>query len=373
MARALLRAKPDRRQVSGTSSGPELLSIEAALARLSSFDSILDARTPAEHQEDHIPGACCTPVLSNEERVLIGTQYKSDSFEAKRLGAAKIARNVATLLETELADKPRRWSALVYCWRGGNRSGALATILSKVGWRISLIEGGYKAFRQHVLASMPGLVEARTFRVVCGVTGSGKTRFLDALARQGAAVLDLEKLAQHRGSLLGAMPESPQPSQKAFESRVWAALRSLPMDQPIYVESESKKIGNVQVPEALMTKMRASACVDVCLEMDPRVSLLCEEYQHFFSQPTRLLEQIEKLRPLVGDDMAEQWRGQVEAGDWRSLVRGLLEHHYDPSYRRSISRNFPGHAQAVAVRPSGITPADYDAAASILLGKRSTS
>ncbi len=373
MARALLRAKPDRRLVNGTPSGPELLSIEAALARVSSFDSILDARTPAEYQEDHIPGACSAPVLTNEERVLIGTQYKSDSFEAKRLGAAKIARNVARLLETELANKPRHWSALIYCWRGGNRSGALATILSKVGWRISLIEGGYKAFRQHVLASMPSLVKARTFRVVCGVTGSGKTRFLDALARQGAAVLDLEKLAQHRGSLLGAMPQAPQPSQKAFESRVWAALRSLPVDQPIYVESESKKIGNVQVPEALMTKMRASACVEVCLETESRVSLLCEEYQHFFSQPTRLLDQIEKLRPLVGDDMAEQWRGQVAAGDWRSLVRGLLEHHYDPSYRRSISRNFHGHAQAVAVRPSGITPADYDAAASILLGNRSTS
>lgn len=352
--------------------GPETVSVEALLAGSIAFDDILDARTPAEFEADHLPGAISTPVLSDHERVIIGTRYTTDSFEAKREGAARIARNIASLLETTLADRPRDWSPVVYCWRGGSRSGALAIVLTQIGWRVKVIGGGYKAFRQHILSSLSGLVAERRFRVVCGVTGCGKTRFLHALSERGAAVLDLEAIATHRGSLLGAVPDRAQPSQRLFESRLWAALQALPTDEDIYVESESRKIGNVQIPQVLMEKMRASECLSLSLPTQDRVTLLCEEYAHFLREPARLELQIEKLRPLIGDEQTRCWLDQIERQDWRALVEGLLDQHYDPSYTRSIGRNYPGQATARVVVLGGPAPSDYDSAASILLEKRST-
>lgn len=358
--------------MSSRPSGPETISVEALLTGSIPFDDILDARTPAEFEADHLPGAISTPVLSDHERVIIGTRHATDSFEAKREGAARIARNIASLLETTLADRPRDWSPVVYCWRGGSRSGALAIVLAQIGWRVKVIGGGYKAFRQHILAGLPSLVGERRFRVICGVTGCGKTRFLHALSQRGAAVLDLEAIAAHRGSLLGAVPEKAQPSQRLFESRLWAALRALPTDQDIYVESESKKIGNVQIPEVLMEKMRSSECLNLSLPTQDRVTLLCEEYAHFFREPARLKLQIEKLQPLIGDEQTQCWLDQIRRQDWRSLVEGLLDRHYDPSYARSIRRNYPGQSTAGVVLLGGPAPNDYDSAASILLEKRST-
>jgi len=347
---------------------PRIVSAQEVLRSVSVFDTIIDTRTLPEFEEDHIPGAINLPVLNTAERVEIGTLYKEDAFRAKRRGAALVARNIAHHLIDTLADKPRDWLPLVYCWRGGNRSGAMATIFSKIGWRVSLLEGGYRAYRREVIGAIRACVAALRFVTVCGVTGSGKTRFLSALARQGHQVLDLEALAQHKGSLLGFDPASPQPSQKYFESLVLRALQGYAPDRPVYVESESRKIGQVQVPEALILAMRASPCVSLELPLAERVALLCEEYQHFFQTPEALKEQIQKLVALHGHSVCAAWCALVDQQQWRSLVECLLVQHYDPSYHRSLHKNYPGATQGQTLQLSGHEPEDYESVAASFSG-----
>jgi len=347
-------------------SNPAIVNVQQVLDQFQAYDTIIDVRTPAEFEEDHLPGAINLPVLDNDQRILVGTGYKGDPFTAKKIGAALMSRNIAHHLEQHLLNRPKDWSPLVYCWRGGNRSGGMATVLAKIGWRVSLLEGGYKAYRTHLMASLPGLVSRLAFRVVCGPTGSGKTRLLGCLAEQGQQVLDLEALACHRGSLLGAEPSSSQPSQKAFESLLFDRLRTLTPDRPVYVESESKKIGNLHLPDALMTQMRASDCIRIEMPTTARVCLLCEEYQHFLDNPGPLIQQLQKMAPLVGHGTVEGWLAQVTARDWPGLVGALLAVHYDPSYHRSIQRNFLKIAQATTVTIATAQRSDYEAAAASL-------
>jgi tRNA 2-selenouridine synthase len=328
-----------------------------ALDSLSQFDTIIDARTPAEHAEDRLPGAVNWPSLDDEQRVVVGTLYKQvNAFEAKKRGAAMVARNVAAHIERELLDKPKGWKPLVYCWRGGNRSGAMATIFSAIGFQVTLLEGGYKAFRQAVLADIPLLAQNLNFRVVCGPTGVGKTRLLHALARAGAQVLDLEALAEHRSSVLGSLPGQPQPSQRLFDSRVWAALRAFDRRHPVYVEAESKRVGNVTVNDALMTRMRASSCLTVALSPDARVKLLMEDYAQFSSDTEFFCERLGLLTVLRGKNTVATWQAQARAGDTQGVVQALLDQHYDPKYEESMRRNFAAYAQSRVW-----TPADGEA------------
>jgi len=325
-----VEAEPPRRREGS-------VGIEEALA----FDEIIDTRSPAEFSEDHIPGAINLPVLDNEERARIGTLHKQVSaFEAKKAGAALVSRNIALHLETVLADRPRSYLPLVYCWRGGNRSGAFTTVLRAIGWNACQLEGGYKAYRRHVIAELAALPERHQFRVVCGPTGVGKSRFLKALAECGAQVLDLEDLAAHMGSVLGAYPDRPQPPQKLFETRVWHALRGFSAEKPVFVESESRKIGNLHTPDPLLTRMRASPCIRLMADIPVRVALLKEEYAHFLADAESLNRQLDCLVPLLGRERVEAWKAQARAGQWDELVADLLIHHYDPAYARSLERNY---------------------------------
>ena len=327
------------------------------LADLAQFDTIIDARTPAEHAEDHLPDAVNWPSLYNEQRITVGTMYKQvNPFEAKKRGAAMVARNVADHIERELLDKPKSWKPLVYCWRGGNRSGAMATIFSAIGFHVTLLEGGYKAYRHAVLAAIPPLAQALQFRVLCGPTGVGKTRLLHALARAGAQVLDLEALAEHRSSVLGLLPGQPQPTQRMFDSRVWAALRAFDPGRPVYVEAESKRVGNVTVDDALMTRMRASPCLTVELSTSARVLLLMEDYAQFSQDTEYFCQRLDLLTELRGKGTVAAWQAQARAGDTPGVVQALLDQHYDPKYEESMRRNFAAYAQArVWSPPDGAT------------------
>ena len=228
------------------------------------YDTVIDARTPAEYALDHIPGAVSAPVLDDAERAQVGTLYKQVSpFEAKKLGAALVAKNVARHIEQAFSKKDKSWRPLVYCWRGGKRSGAMAHILREVGWQAETLAGGYRAYRRWVVEQLATLPEQFEFTVVHGPTGSGKSRFLAALGRAGAQVLDLEALAQHRGSVLGGLPGERQPSQKWFESLVLAELQKFNRRAPVFVEAESKKIGELQVPEALMARINVDCTLRV--------------------------------------------------------------------------------------------------------------
>ena len=331
---------------------------------LRTFPDRIDVRSPSEFAEDHIPGATSHPVLDDAERARIGTMHvQVSAFAAKRAGAALVARNIAAMLEAEFADKPRDWAPLVYCWRGGKRSGALTHMLNEIGWRAAQLDGGYRAYRRHVVASLAALPGRFRFVVICGLTGSGKSRLLGALADVGAQVLDLEGLAQHRGSLLGDLPDAPQPTQKWFESQLLEALERLDPARPVYVESESRKIGTVQVPDALLDAMRAADCVSLDTPQPLRVALLKEEYAHFLADPAALSKRLAHLVGLHGKKTIAQWDAAAAAGDWDTLVGELLVRHYDPTYARSIERNFPRIGEAIHIAPTDIGQAAFRATA----------
>ena len=339
-----------------------LISADEAMARYEHFDAVIDARSEGEHAEDHLPGALNWPSLNNEERIRVGTLYKQVSpFEAQKIGAALVAANISGHIQAHVLDKPKSWQPLIYCWRGGKRSNSLALILGQIGFKVHLIEGGYKAFRKAVIDDTPRRVAPLQLRVLCGPTGSGKTRLLQALAAQGAQVLDLEALASHRASVLGVIPGQPQPSQKAFETRLWDALRRLDPSRAVFVEAESKKVGNVTIPDSLIEAMRGSLCVRLDLSLAHRVQLLMEDYDYFVQDAAFFCERLDKLTDLKGRAVVEDWKARVQAGQTAEVVAELLEKHYDPGYESSTARNFRRYALA---RPLALKGPGLDAMAS---------
>ena len=335
---------------------PALLGFEEVLARLDGFDAIIDVRSPSEFALDHLPGAINCPVLDDAQRIEVGTLYKQvNAFEAKKVGAAMVAKNIGQAIETRWRDMPRDWHPLIYCWRGGNRSGAMAHILAKVGWPVIQLDGGYKAYRNYVNAAL-AQPPALSFIVICGTTGSGKSRLLEVLHGIGAQVLDLEQLAAHRGSVLGNLPSQPQPSQKAFESAMWQQLRQFDPGRPVFVESESKKVGNLRVPDAVMDSMRAAPCVSLTLSRPNRVRLLMEDYSHFTLNPETLNTQLDCLLSLHGREKIGRWHAMANGGKMPELVDQLLVEHYDPAYLRSIERNFAQFGQAEVLELEDISP-----------------
>jgi len=334
------------------------------IAQLALYPDRIDVRSPSEFADDHIPGAASHPVLDDEERARVGTLHAQESaFVAKQHGAALVARNIAAMLESSFAGKPRDWRPLVYCWRGGKRSGSLTHVLNEIGWKAAQLDGGYKAYRRSVIEALARLPQTLSYRVICGVTGSGKSRLLRALAGAGAQVLDLEDLARHRGSLLGDLPGAPQPSQKRFESLLWDALRNLDPARPVFVEAESKKVGEIRVPQNLIDAMWASPCLRLETALPCRVALLRDEYAHFIADPAELGHKLSHLTALRGADTTARWRDQAAAGDWDALVEDLLVTHYDPVYLRSMRRNYPQYDSAEVVEVSDFGHAAWAEAA----------
>ncbi len=339
-----------------------------AVARLDSFSAVIDARSEDEFALDHLPGAINWPSLNNDERKRVGTMYVQVSpFEAQKHGAALVAANIARHIENNILDKPKSWQPLVYCWRGGKRSNSLALVLGQIGFKVTLVEGGYKAFRAAVLADMPQLAQRLKYRVVCGLTGSGKTRLLQALEAAGGQVLDLEALASHRSSVLGLLPGQPQPSQKRFDTLVWQRLRGFDPARAVFVESESRKVGNLAVPEALIAAMRVSPCLRLELPDDERVALLLEDYEFFVRDRDLFCRRLDALVELRGKATVQGWKDKVREGDFNTVVRELLSLHYDPGYERSMRNNFARYADAVPVAARNGSMSEMDALARGLL------
>jgi tRNA 2-selenouridine synthase len=317
------------------------ISAEQALENLDSFSAIIDARSESEYALDRLPSAVNWPTLTDAERHAIGTEYAQvNAFEAKKRGAALAAKNIAAHIEREVIPLPKNWKPLIYCWRGGKRSGSLSLVLSEIGFEVSMIDGGYKAFRAAIVKDIPRLAQQLRYRVICGPTGSGKTRLLQALLAEGAQVLDLEALAEHRSSVLGLIPGQQQPSQKQFDMRVWDALRKLDPARTVWAESESKKVGNVSIPDELMQVLRDSPCARIDMPTEERVSLLMEDYAFYVRDPEFFCQRLDVLRDLRGHAVVEQWQLQVRSGQVAQVVRELLELHYDPGYLSSTRRNF---------------------------------
>ncbi len=330
-------------------------------AEIARHPSRIDVRSPSEFAIDHLPGAANAPVLDDAERARIGTIHAEVSgFAARREGAALVSRNIARIIDTLARDKPIEWSPLVYCWRGGQRSRSLAHVLGEIGFDAVQLAGGYRAFRRHVVEQLAALPAQRRFVVVCGFTGAGKTRLIEALARRGAQVLDLERLARHRGSLLGDDPSAPQPSQKHFETGIHSALEAADAARPVFVESESRRIGKLQLPDAVLEAIRGAPALHLDTPAPLRASLLMRDYAHFRADPGTLVERLRPLAPLVGNEAVARWDALAGEGDFDTLVADLLERHYDPLYRRSIERHFPRDARQPRLAPASVDDGAFD-------------
>lgn len=344
------------------------VSASDALAALTQFDAIVDVRSPGEFAEDHIPGAENWPVLDDEERRIVGTLYKQDPLEARRLGATLVARNVARLLDERTGGRAKTWRPLVYCWRGGQRSLSLHWFLGQIGFRSRQLVGGYKAYRAQVRDELQTLPAQFRYRVLCGLTGCGKTRLLQALAAEGAQVLDLEGLAAHRGSVLGGLPDQPQPTQKRFDSALWATLRQLDPAHPVFVESESRKIGRIALPAQLLTALHTQGQpLWVDLPAAERVALLLQDYAHFAADPAGFCAMLDGLVELRGRARVAAWQAQASAGDWAGVFEALMREHYDPGYASSLHRHFPALAGTTPLALADTRPDTLRAAARQLL------
>ncbi len=303
------------------------------------FDTIIDVRSPAEYLEDHIPGAINLPVLSNDERAEVGTIYKQQSpFKARKRGAALISQNIAKHLDDALKDKDNDWLPLVYCWRGGQRSGAMARIFSEIGWSVSVLEGGYKHYRRQVQLGLMETANAISPILLDGPTGSGKTVILHALVEQGGQVIDLEHIACHRGSVLGGIPGQDQPAQRLFESRLYDALKGMDMTKPVIMEAESSKIGGLHIPDAIWKAMLGAPCVKISTKMEARVNHILSEYEHITTHTDALLRLVKGMINRHGHDITNDWKSLIADKDWSGLVRDLITQHYDPAYQGSSER-----------------------------------
>ncbi|MEJ6389717.1 tRNA 2-selenouridine(34) synthase MnmH [Gymnodinialimonas ulvae] len=298
------------------------------------FDTIIDVRSPAEYAEDHVPGAVNMPVLSNEERATVGTIYVQDSpFKARKIGAALVARNAASAIEAHMMDHDGGWRPLVYCWRGGQRSGSFTSILQQIGWRAETLHGGYQSYRRHVVAQ---LYDATLpFRVIRldGLTGTAKTDTLNAAATLGAQVLDLEGLARHRGSILGDI-DGDQPAQKMFESRILATLATFDPAKPLLIEAESARIGALRLPPALWLPMKSSPRIVLDATPQHRARYLAAQYAALVATPDALTTRLNGLRPIAGHDRVNRWLDLLNQGRAEALAHALITDHYDPAYRR---------------------------------------
>jgi len=299
-----------------------------------SFDEVIDVRSPLEYREDHITGARNLPVLDDAERAQVGTIYKQVSpFEARKMGAALVSRNIARLLETHFASKPASYRPLLYCWRGGQRSGSLATVLNDTGWPVGVIEGGYRAYRRHVRDAITRCSSSLSLVVLNGYTGSGKTLVLRELRRRGAQVLDLEGLALHKGSVFGGDPHRPQPTQKRFESLLFDSLDGFDSDSPVFLEAESSKVGRIHLPQDLWAAMKRAPVIEIDSPLDARAAFLTRDYREWLRDPDRIRKTLDRLHNLVPSDRLDAWNRRIDQEEWVPLITELLAEHYDRRYQ----------------------------------------
>lgn len=331
------------------------------VADLADFHEIIDVRSPAEFAEDHIPGAINCPVLDDAQRIEVGTLYKQVSpFEAKKIGAALVSENIARHLKERFLDRPKHWKPLIYCWRGGDRSGSMTTIFRAIGWPAGQLDGGYKAWRRHVIEQLDGLPKKFSFIVIAGPTGSAKTHVLQAIGGLGEQILDLESLASHKGSVLGALPDARQPTQKMFETLLLQTLAGFDPARPVYVEAESRKVGNLHVPEALMARIRVGDCCFIDASLPARVSFLLRDYDYFTRNTTYLSQRLAALHGLQSNETLAGWQARVAAGEWPQLVEELLTLHYDPLYRRSQATHYAGQPDSPRYASDDLSPAGIE-------------
>ena len=302
------------------------------------FDDVIDVRSPLEFEDDRIPGSINLPVLSDAERKMIGTMYKQRSkFEAKKLGASIVSKNISNHLKNYLYNKNRDWLPLIYCWRGGQRSYALATILDQIGWKVEVVDGGYKSFRKHISEFLNRNIDRYYLILLTGNTGTAKTKVLNLIEKRNGQTIDLESLANHKGSVFGSQGQK-QPSQKLFETLIYDKLVNLKTNEPIFVEAESNKIGNLHIPKEFWKLMKSAPQIELSATVEKRAKFLVEEYSEITTDLDLLEKQITSLSTIAGHKVVESWLQMAKNKEFYELVKQLMEKHYDPRYKRSLFR-----------------------------------
>lgn len=328
--------------------GRNLAKIRFPLPEGTHFDEIVDVRSPSEFARDHVTGAVNLPVLGDEERARVGTIHKQEStFEARKIGAGLVAKNISRHIEEHFSSKPQDYRPLLYCWRGGHRSGSLATVLGDIGWSVAVVEGGYKTYRQDVVDTILEKSESLRFILLNGFTGAGKTLVLKSMSDTGHQVLDLEDLANHKGSVFGGDPDNPQPAQKRFESLLYDCLRKFTPDRPVFLEAESAKIGRLNIPNPLWQRMKTASVIEISTPLKSRAEYLTEDYREWLGDEGRIKRTLGRLRGFHSHDQIAEWEGQSERGEWFELVSSLLAEHYDKRYSVAGSGYFQAPSSSI--------------------------
>ena len=297
------------------------------------INQIIDVRSPDEYSEDHIPNSLNIPVLNNNERKLIGTIYKNENpFKAKKLGASLISKNIANFIRNKLINTPGNWKPLIYCWRGGQRSKSLAITLAEIGWEVYVLKGGYKTYRKYINTYLNQIIDKNKYIVLRGPTGNAKTKIIEKLEQVGSPVLNLEKLANHKGSLLGKDHTKPQPSQKLFESLLYYKLKNFNKNKPILIESESSKIGNLFLPSGLVTRIENSPCIDIYTSLNARIEFLLKDYSKFILKKNSFKELFLYAQIKLGSKAVNKWKNNYYKKKWKNLASQIINEYYDPLY-----------------------------------------
>jgi tRNA 2-selenouridine synthase len=292
---------------------------------------IIDVRTPLEYAEDHLPGAYNLPILTNEERVEIGTIYKQQGSQRARIRGMELTCGRFSDMTREAAAQANGRPILVYCWRGGLRSLSMAILIESCGYPVAQLKGGYKSFRNQVSAYFEDFTPPAPLIIIHGMTGSGKTTFINCLDRSNWTVIDLEGLARHRGSAFGSFGLGEQPSQKRFDTLLWDALRQAPGDRPLVLEGESQRIGRITLPGNLYNVMSASCKVWCKVSLDTRVARLTDEYARpEFREP--IAEALERIRKKLGGEQYTKLMNMLDCWDIPGITRSLIECYYDKLY-----------------------------------------
>ncbi len=307
--------------------------------KLKNIDLIIDVRSPLEFSIDHIPGSVNLPVLYNEEREIIGKIYKNiSSFEARKKGAMLIAKNISKHLENTLCDKTNNFTPLIYCWRGGQRSKSMSKIFSEIGWRNYILNGGYKNYRKNIINNLKDISSKLNLIILSGYTGVGKTEIIDLLDTKGIQTINLEKFANHKGSLLGKVKNEKQPSQPFFESLIYDKLEKFDITQQIIMEAESSKIGNLQIPPSIWKKMIKASTINITAKQSYRANYLLKNYNHIINDKKDIFIFIASMKKRYGDLVILNWIEEIKKGQWKKFVKEILKTHFDPSYNKSFSK-----------------------------------
>ena len=294
---------------------------------------IVDARTPLEFAEDHLPGAINVPILTNAERAEVGTLYKQQGPQPARVRGLELTCHRFPAIVASITEAAAGRPILVYCWRGGLRSESIALLLEMTGTPAVKLAGGYKTFRHLVSTFFEAVSLPVQLVVLHGMTGSGKTEFLQQLPAERYTVIDLEGLAHHRGSAFGSLGLGEQPPQKRFETLLWDSFRKAPLDRPIIVEGESKRIGRITLPGNLHELMAESTKIWCEVSVATRVERLSAEYaREEYRQP--MAEALERIRKKLGGPQYQELQHKLAVWDIPGVARDLIEQYYDKLYYR---------------------------------------